>query len=280
MDVLQTTEGGKLQVIQESSRTGDASLDASRPTDAPLSPDILAAQQSLSFLQGLSDLDSGLLSPGEETERGASCVGGADTVKSPENKSLLDDSPPSKMSSLPDLLDSFGPFGNDGLKNTSSSLSPALDFTVSVSNPFVQPIAPTIPPPLPPKHSVPKPAVVTGVGPGPSVNDSSCNPRQSHTPPQSSYSGFTIQGGRIPSIPCDTGHSFSLPPDPLSPPLEGPQLPLPPPLIPTSGADGSAAASSEGSTPRSSERQLKKEDTIDKVCNVLGDFVQTFDNLL
>lgn len=277
--IPQTTEGGKLHVMQEN-KTGDGSLDASRPSDAPLSPDILAAQQSLSFLQGLSDLDSGLVSLGEETEFGASDDGDIDAVKSPENKSLLDDSPISKMSSLPDLLDSFGPYGSDSLKNTSANVSPALDLTVSVSNPFIHPITPSVPPPLPPKHSFSKSMIVTGVGVGPSVIKSACNAQPSHTPPQSSYSGFTIQGSRIPNIPCDTGHSFSLPPDPLSPPLEGPQLPLPPPLIPTSGAEGSIAASSGGSTPRSSERQLKKEDTIDKVCNVLGDFVQSFDNLL
>lgn len=98
------------------------------------------------------------------------------------------------------------------------------------------------------------------------------------------YTGFTVQGGRIPNIPCDTGHfHYSSPCDPLSPPLETPQPSLPPPLIPmASGGDGgSTRTSSGGSTPRSSEKQpLKKEDTIDKVYNVLGDIVQTFDNLL
>lgn len=84
----------------------------------------------------------------------------------------------------------------------------------------------------------------------------------------SSYTGFSVQGGRIPSIPCDTGvsHPPSDPPDPLSPNLEGPQSTLPPPLLPTTSTESSADA--------------KKEDKLDKMVNLLGDIVETFDNLL
>ncbi|KAG7165695.1 Rab5 GDP/GTP exchange factor-like [Homarus americanus] len=251
--------GGKLLTVEASGTATGGSGYPSHPSTAPLSPDILAAQQSLSFLQGLTDLGAGLTLA---LDTGGSQ--GVENVKYQENKSLLDDSPPSNMSSLPDLLDSFGPLEGSGPVSLPS-----------VVDPFVRSAGST-PPPLPPKHSSVPPPLVARIGAGPAVLD------PSQPPPRSSYSGFTIQGGRIPNIPCDTGHlphSFSTPPDPLSPPLEGPQPPLPPPLIPTaSGAEGgSSGASSEVSTPR---QQLQKEDTIDKVYSVLGDIVQTFDSLL
>lgn len=241
---------------------------------APLSPDILAAQQSLSFLQGLSDLDSaanGL--DGSETQM-AIGNGTGDSKSAEGSTSLLDDTPPSGLPSLPDLLDPFGPLEVGASGIAASSLPPTLDPTVSLSNPLLLPSSSTATS-LPPSLSSQQSFVSSGAsGAAPSSSSS-----------VDSYSGFTIQGGRIPSIPCDTGHfhKYSTVPDPLSPPLEGPQHLLPPPLIPTaSGGEGSStgASSSEGSTPRSAERQLKKEDTIDKVYNVLGDIVQTFDNLL
>ncbi|XP_042228001.1 rab5 GDP/GTP exchange factor-like isoform X2 [Homarus americanus] len=255
----QMMAGGKLLTVEASGTATGGSGYPSHPSTAPLSPDILAAQQSLSFLQGLTDLGAGLTLA---LDTGGSQ--GVENVKYQENKSLLDDSPPSNMSSLPDLLDSFGPLEGSGPVSLPS-----------VVDPFVRSAGST-PPPLPPKHSSVPPPLVARIGAGPAVLD------PSQPPPRSSYSGFTIQGGRIPNIPCDTGHlphSFSTPPDPLSPPLEGPQPPLPPPLIPTaSGAEGgSSGASSEVSTPR---QQLQKEDTIDKVYSVLGDIVQTFDSLL
>ncbi|CAF2155984.1 unnamed protein product [Rotaria magnacalcarata] len=98
--------------------------------------------------------------------------------------------------------------------------------------------------------------------------------------PQTQYTGFTVQGGRIPNIPCDTGvgHSrlplsstspeLTYPHDPLSPPFIGMQGPLPPPLVPT--ASGTRQATT----------QKKGEDKIDKMVNLLGDIVNTFDNLI
>nr|XP_045608381.1 rab5 GDP/GTP exchange factor-like isoform X1 [Procambarus clarkii] len=297
----QTMDGNKPKAAEEGGKSEDGSLKAPQTTDAPpLSPDILAAQQSLSFLQGLSGLDSGLLSSLDASDKGAHTHLGVETIKCSENKTLLDDSPPSNMSSLPDLLDSFGPLEDEGLKKMSSgNLPPALDSAVSLTNPFIQsassaaaPPLPFIqrtnsatPPPLPPRHSIAPPPISPRVS---SLGSSRNSPYGTSRPPprpcpQSSYSGFTIQGGRIPSIPCDTGHmhQFASTPDPLPPPLEGPQPPLPPPLIPTaSGLEGRANTSCVGASPRSSERPLKREDTIEKVYNVLGDIVQTFDSLL
>ncbi|KAL7644123.1 UNVERIFIED_CONTAM: hypothetical protein RMT77_004946 [Armadillidium vulgare] len=53
------------------------------------------------------------------------------------------------------------------------------------------------------------------------------------------YTGFSAQGERIPSIPCVTGfsHYAAAPLDPLSPPLDGPATHLPPPLVPISNTD-------------------------------------------
>lgn len=233
-------------------------------SDAPLSPDILAAQQSLSFLQGLSDLDSGMLSNGEN-----------DNDNSSRSKSAAKDGQlRAKDSSLPDLLD---PFDNLVVGDAPSSLPPILDPTVSCSNPFLNSANSPKPPGLPGAYS--------SMQPNSSSQHAAASSSSSSTVGDPSlYTGFTVQGGRIPNIPCDTGHfHYSSPCDPLSPPLETPQPSLPPPLIPmASGGDGgSTRTSSGGSTPRSSEKQpLKKEDTIDKVYNVLGDIVQTFDNLL
>ena len=99
-----------------------------------------------------------------------------------------------------------------------------------------------------------------------------------------SYSGFTIQGGKIPRIPCETGNTHSIsspiePPhsgcsDPLSPTLIGSQPALPPPLIPSIPGERQEAS---GSGQKCSE---KKGDALDKVCDVLGDIVDTFDSLL
>ncbi|MPC18144.1 Rab5 GDP/GTP exchange factor [Portunus trituberculatus] len=82
------------------------------------------------------------------------------------------------------------------------------------------------------------------------------------------YSGFTIQGGKIPSIACDTGntHSLSSPheqsqpgsSDPLSPPLVGSHPALPPPLIPSVPGERQEAGVSGQ---KSSE---KKGDALDK----------------
>lgn len=225
-------------------------------SDAPLSPDILAAQQSLSFLQGLSDLDSGMLSNGENDE----------------NSSRSKSAAKARDSSLPDLLD---PFDNLVVGDAPSSLPPILDPTVSCSNPFLNSSNSPKPPGLPGAYS--------SLQPSSSQHAATSTSSSSTVGDPSLYTGFTVQGGRIPNIPCDTGHfPYSSPCDPLSPGLETPQPSLPPPLIPmASGGDGgSTRTSSGGSTPRSSEKPLKKEDTIDKVYNVLGDIVQTFDNLL
>ncbi|XP_068204495.1 rab5 GDP/GTP exchange factor [Palaemon carinicauda] len=237
----------------------------------PLSPDILAAQQSLSFLQGLSDLESAANGvSGSETQMTPDYHGTGDSMSAEGSSTLLDDTPPSGLPSLPDLLDPFGPLEVGGSGTTVSSLPPILDPTVSLSNPLLLPSS-SMAATLLPSASSHQSFASSGAAPS---GSSSIN----------SYSGFTIQGGSIPSIPCDTGHfhKYSTVPDPLSPPLEGPQHLLPPPLIPTASGEGSStgASSSEGSTPRASERQLKKEDTIDKVYNVLGDIVQSFDNML
>ncbi|KAK8721875.1 hypothetical protein OTU49_012616 [Cherax quadricarinatus] len=280
----QTMESGKPQVADGNNQVEDASLSAPPTLEVPLSPDILAAQQSLSFLQGLSALDSGLLSSLDSNDKGSEQ--GTASIEAPkpeENKTLLDDSPPFNLSSLPDLLDSFSPLEGDGSKRSPVHVPPALDSTVSLTNPFIQPSSSTAPPPLPPRHHVGQPPIVTRASGAASTRDTAHTSRPPPRPCPQSYSGFTIQGGRIPSIPCDTGnmHLFSTPPDPLSPPLEGPQLPLPPPLLPTtSRTDNRSCTSSGDSTPRPSEKPLKREDTIDKVYNVLGDIVQTFDSLL
>ncbi|KAG0725321.1 Rab5 GDP/GTP exchange factor [Chionoecetes opilio] len=98
------------------------------------------------------------------------------------------------------------------------------------------------------------------------------------------YSGFTIQGGKIPSIACETGNTHSLssplePPqscsaDPLSPPLTGSQPALPPPLIPSIPGERQEASAT------GQKDSQKKGDALDKVCDVLGDIVETFDSLL
>lgn len=98
------------------------------------------------------------------------------------------------------------------------------------------------------------------------------------------YSGFTVQGGKIPRIACETGntHSLSSPlessqpgsSDPLSPPLIGSQPALPPPLIPSISLERQEAGAS------GQKNSEKKGDALDKVCDVLGDIVETFDNLL
>ncbi|KAK7068230.1 Rab5 GDP/GTP exchange factor [Halocaridina rubra] len=241
---------------------------------APLSPDIFAAQQSLSFLQGLSDLDPGGPSEAEVTN---SVPDDSISKISTSGLSLLDDTPPSDLPYLPDLLDPFGPLEIGGSDSAPNSLPPVLDPTVSLSNPLLLPGNNLLPVHLP---SASQSSSIAG-----GISSLSSSHAQSSA---DIYSGFTIQGGKIPSIPCDTGlfPKYATVPDPLSPPLEGPQHLLPPPLVPTaSGGDnkglgsGTSASSSEANTPRS-ERQLKKEDTIDKVYNVLGDIVQTFDNLL
>lgn len=289
-------EGGKPQpselcVIPSDNIDGSESVaDASQSTGPPLSPDILAAQQSLSFLQGLTDFDTGPLSPlGTTNEQNS-------FKDSKECKSLLDDTPPPKVSSLPDLLDSFDAvlgqttnntsFGDGNSKSSCGTISTSLDSSLSFTNPFSQPFPPTLPSPLSPEQSVGKVSGLGVVRDAVVLSATHINTRQPYTPSQSaptSYSGFTVQGEKIPSIPCETGdfHSFSASHDPLSPPLEGPQATLPPPLIPTSsGSDSSSTQALGGGSSGSTEKQLKREDTIDKVYNVLGDIVQTFDNLL
>lgn len=96
------------------------------------------------------------------------------------------------------------------------------------------------------------------------------------------YSGFTVQGGKIPRIACETGNTHSLSSqldssstDPLSPPLIGVQPSLPPPMIPSIPGEGQGGASSA-----SGQKSSEKGDALDKVCDVLGDIVETFDSLL
>lgn len=96
------------------------------------------------------------------------------------------------------------------------------------------------------------------------------------------YSGFTVQGGKIPSIACETGNNHSLSShldsgtsDPLSPPLIGARPSLPPPLIPSIPGERQGGASSA-----STQKNSEKGDALDKVCDVLGDIVETFDSLL
>lgn len=96
------------------------------------------------------------------------------------------------------------------------------------------------------------------------------------------YSGFTVQGGMIPRIACETGNTHSLSTnlgsgtsDPLSPPLVGAQPSLPPPLIPSIPRERQGGANSAPG-----QKSTEKGDALDKVCDVLGDIVDTFDSLL
>lgn len=96
------------------------------------------------------------------------------------------------------------------------------------------------------------------------------------------YSGFTVQGGKIPSIACETGNTHSLSShldsgtlDPLSPPSVGAQPSLPPPLIPSIPGERQGAVSNT-----SGQKCNEKGDALDKVCDVFGDIVETFDSLL
>lgn len=194
--------------IQETSKSSQVS--------APLSPDILAAQEGLSFLQQLSDIDPGLslLPVADSNGEGAGMRAGVE-VNTVEQKGVtLNEGKVDPISATSNFSEDLDPFG-----------------------------------PLEGNHTTPflPPHVTASLCPAP-------------------YSGFTVQGGKIPSIPCDAGQVPSLPTTTIDSTLPAPQAPLPPPLVPTPSAARAERA--------------KEPDAIDKVYNVLGDIVQTFDNLL
>ncbi|KAK4314731.1 hypothetical protein Pmani_013985 [Petrolisthes manimaculis] len=228
----------------------------STQTSAPLSPDIIAAQEGLSFLQQLSDIEPGMTllpvaeSAGGEKEESHSQarvdvntsdhIGNMDSrilvpkpasnisgilnptpAKSTTNfPGLSESSMPTKSSHFPGELDPFGPLAG-GDKTTTTT-------TTSSHNPL-------------------PPASVTT------------------TTTTTPYSGFTVQGGKIPSIPCDAGQVL-----PTTTTLTHQQQhQLPPPLVPTAATSVTMG-----------REQHDEPDAIDKVYNVLGDIVQTFDNLL
>ncbi|XP_076069333.1 rabaptin-5-associated exchange factor for Rab5 isoform X2 [Oratosquilla oratoria] len=215
---------------------------AASTVQPPLSPDILAAQQSLFFLQGLSDLDA----VPEQSEGMLDKTTSRNKDKDGASCSSLDD-----IGGLLDKRSPPDPFGPIEENSEPISLPPVLDPLVSRTNPFAQ---------------APKPQASSQPSSLPSPNTSR----------PGMYSGFSIQGGRIPSIPCDTGHSKTFSADPLASPV-GSQQPssLPPPLLPVADSAVAGPASSRGS-----EGAARKPDTIDKAFSVLGDIVETFDNLL
>lgn len=272
-----------------------------------MSPDILAAQQSLSFLQGLTDLDQGLTGE-SETPAGldldlglGSFNGNSKQMNSKENNSspispfMGDTDAGNSLNSLPDLLDPLDIGMGDILEEDDKVQSlpgdlryapqmqgfPTMDYGL-IGGLDKSPLSHSLSsPPSTLSHNI----ISQSPGHIP-TNKAASTPGQS-------YSGFSIQGGRIPSIPCDTGGSFNtFTPggalDPLSPSLERPTHPsLPPPLLPTSSSSGGGLPPPllpmQGELAKKggkSQSSVKEEDAIDKVYNVLGDIVESFDNLI
>ena len=107
--------------------------------------------------------------------------------------------------------------------------------------------------------------------PGPHLSEINPAPHNKPHSLNTSYTGFSVQGGRIPNIPCDTGVGvgFNARADPLSPPIEtAPQPQLPPPLVPT------CSISTNESTPIGGEKRTDADKKEEK------DIVDTFDNLI
>lgn len=311
----------------------------------PLSPDILAAQQSLSFLQQLGDggesqttspdlpdttkatsttttsqltaSESDLLNLDLDNEEGGTGLHGSQGLLGSDVDLLCDpDSQDSdgglleSTSGLPDLIDPMRPV--DSYKNVSSQDFMGLEEVGSnqtsgqevfglLNQPYstIQTQNRT----LFPSDSQPKSESELRSGqassskgifglsqPFSDVNSQNKtqfsgsqtrNEIQTSSSQSLQYSGFTVQGGKIPSIACETGNNHSLSSqldsstsDPLSPPLVGAQPSLPPPLIP------SIPGERQGVSIASGQKSNEKGDALDKVCDVLGDIVETFDSLL
>ncbi|CAL4099907.1 unnamed protein product, partial [Meganyctiphanes norvegica] len=292
--------------FRESVLSPEQDISSSACGEPVLSPDILAAQQSLSFLQGLTNLDQSLSGEAElHSDLGldlglGSCSGQSKKYYSKEEDSLpvssfmgeIDGG--NSLGSLPDLLDPLeGGMGDIPEEDDGMQSLPA-DMRCSQLHGFSHMdyglIGGLDKSPL--SHSL--------SSPHPDLNHDKLMQSPQHMTTNKAvtgqaYSGFSIQGGRIPSIPCDTGGSFNTfsgitQAEPLSPTLEGTQPSLPPPLLPTS----MSASSSSGGLPQpllpvqgeltnihgKSQADGKKEDAIDKVYNVLGDIVESFDNLI
>ena len=233
-----------------------------------MSPDILAAQQSLSFLQGL-----------EEDTDGGNQAHSFDLKKSVDaNTSLrFNDSfyetPPvlgSTFSSSGSLLDE--PLPSD-IMSSLPSLEPTEGRDFATDEKFAEATSLSLPTFLGSGNSS------TSSSPRPSFVNTQQSQSNLKSESSTSYTGFTVQGGKIPSIPCETGYShgsLSSPRDPLSPPFGSSHPSLPPPLLPTSSAE----TRSEWEAEHKRNKNQSQEDTVDRVVNVLGDIVETFDNLL
>ncbi|XP_050728313.1 rab5 GDP/GTP exchange factor-like [Eriocheir sinensis] len=316
------------------------------PQVPPLSPDILAAQQSLSFLQQLGDgggsqttspdlpdttkatsttttsqltaSESDLLSLDLDHEEGGTSLHGSLGLLGSDVDLLCDpDSQDSdgglleSTSGLPDLIDPMRPVDSYknvrnqdfmGLEEVGSSQTSGQEVFGLLSQPYsgiqTQNRTPFS------SNSQPKSESELRSGQAsssqgifglsqpfsgvPPQNKTQFSGSQARTEIQASgsqslqYSGFTVQGGKIPSIACETGNNHSLSShldsstsDPLSPPLIGAQPSLPPPLIPSIPGERQGGVSSA-----SGQKNSEKGDALDKVCDVLGDIVETFDSLL
>uniref|UniRef100_A0A0P4VZ61 Rab5 GDP/GTP exchange factor n=1 Tax=Scylla olivacea TaxID=85551 RepID=A0A0P4VZ61_SCYOL len=284
------------------------------PEVPPLSPDIIAAQQSLSFLQQLGDGGSQTTSPdlpdastqvSKSTSRNASELIGpeADLLSLDIDIEETDNSMHGSSGLLGSDIDLLGP-DTDSQEVKSGTVESA-----SGLPDLIGPICST-------EHSKNTKnhkdfLNIEEIGSNQASNQGMFALNQSYSSmptknmmqyssPQTKsekhvsdtlsrqaslpYSGFTVQGGKIPSIACDTGntHSLSSPleqsqpgsSDPLSPPLVGSHPALPPPLIPSVPGERQEAGAS------GQKNSEKKGDALDKVCDVLGDIIETFDSLL
>lgn len=220
-------------------KTPEQMLDSGTATPL-LSSDILAAQESLNFLQGLE----------------SSYVDNFSGLDNRAHQASVD------LDSLPTTSDPF--LQQDSLLNTSynsQSFDPFASLDSSFSSDQYSKNTSVMDAResedyLPLSSSMRQSNISTGFPK---------SPQSDGTP---AYTGFSAQGERIPSIPCVTGfsHYAAAPHDPLSPPLDCPTTHLPPPLVPISNAE-------------SKNCSKKTDDNSDK-CNVVSGIVDTFDNLM
>ncbi|KAB7502394.1 hypothetical protein Anas_08489 [Armadillidium nasatum] len=220
-------------------KTPEQMLDSGTATPL-LHSDIVAAQESLNFLQGLEasyvDSFSGL------DNRSHQSSGDLDSLQGPSDPFLQQDA----LLNTSYNSQSFDPF---------ASLDSSFSSDKNSRNTSVMEVRES-------DDYSPLSSSIRQSNISPSFRKS---PQFDGTP---AYTGFSAQGERIPSIPCVTGfsHYAAAPLDPLSPPLDGPTTHLPPPLVPISNTD--------------SKNCKKTDDSSDKLGNVVSGIVDTFDNLI